>query len=40
MKKCPSLDWFGWVNVWWPNFRIFCHIVVWLECDLFIGVSS
>ena len=32
MKKCPSLDWFGWVNVWWPNFRNFCHsgvIGVW-----------
>ena len=28
MKDFRSLDWFGWVNVWWPNFRNFCHSCV------------
>ena len=40
MKKIRSLDMFGWVNVWSPDFRNFHYIVVWLECDLFVGVSS
>ena len=37
MKNCQSLDWFGWVNVLSPTFRIICYI---LECDVFLGVSS
>ena len=37
MKNCQSSDWFGWVNVLSPTFRIICYI---LECVVFRGVSS
>ena len=37
MKNCQSLDWFDWVNMFSPTFRIICYI---LECAVFGGVSS
>ena len=40
IKNFPSLDWFGWVNVWCLHFRNFCYMVVRLEFDLVLGVGG